>query len=57
VDTRATFTEVNGEPAVAYHDGDTLIGVSVLEIVDDRVAAIRLVVNPDKLAFVAHQLA
>jgi RNA polymerase sigma-70 factor (ECF subfamily) len=57
VDTRATFTEVNGEPAVAYHDGDTLIGVSVLEIVEDRVAAIRLVVNPDKLAFVAHQLA
>jgi hypothetical protein len=28
----------------------------VLEIAGDRVAAIRLTVNPDKLAFVARQL-
>jgi RNA polymerase sigma-70 factor (ECF subfamily) len=53
---RPVFTEINGEPAAAYYDGDTLIGVSVLEIAGDRVAAIRLTVNPDKLAFVARQL-
>ncbi|HEX6337729.1 MAG TPA: RNA polymerase sigma factor SigJ [Jiangellaceae bacterium] len=57
VNTTPTFTEINGEPAVAYHDGDTLIGVAVFEMVDDKVVAIRLVVNPDKLAFVARQLA
>ena len=56
VATRTTYTEGNGEPAVAYHDGDELIGVSVLEIAGDRVATIRLVVNPDKLAFLARQL-
>lgn len=56
VHARPVFTEINGEPAAAYYDGDTLIGVSVLEIAGDRVAAIRLIVNPDKLAFVGRQL-
>ncbi|HEX5996147.1 MAG TPA: sigma factor-like helix-turn-helix DNA-binding protein, partial [Jiangellales bacterium] len=56
VHARAVFTEINGEPAAAYYDGDTLIGVSVLEIAGDRVAAIRLIVNPDKLAFLGRQL-
>ncbi|HEU4542308.1 MAG TPA: RNA polymerase sigma factor SigJ [Jiangellaceae bacterium] len=54
---RAVLTEVNAEPAAAHYDGDTLIGISVLEMAGDRVAAIRVVVNPDKLAYVARQLA
>ncbi|MFW6091141.1 MAG: RNA polymerase subunit sigma-24, partial [Actinomycetota bacterium] len=53
----ARLVEVNGAPAAAYYHGDVLIAVSVLEIVGDKIAAIRLVINPDKLAFVARQLA
>ncbi len=51
VQTRAQLVEVNGEPGTAYYDGDTLIAVSVLEIAGDKVAAIRLIINPDKLAW------
>ncbi len=57
VGTVPVMVEINGEPGVAHYDGDTLIGVSVLELADERLRAVRLVINPDKLAFVAAQLA
>ncbi len=49
--------EVNGEPALlALLDG-VLLAVVVPEIHEGRVSAVRTIVNPDKLAFAAAQLA
>lgn len=49
--------EVNGQPGFLATVDGRLVLVVVLEIVSSRIAAIRLVVNPDKLAFAAAQLA
>jgi RNA polymerase sigma factor (sigma-70 family) len=48
--------EVNGVLAAAFHDRAGLIAIVVPEVVGDEVTTIRLVVNPDKLAFAARQL-
>ena len=53
---RLDFAEVNGEPAVLAFDGDTLSGVLCFEITGDRIAALRIMANPDKLGFLAAQL-
>jgi RNA polymerase sigma-70 factor (ECF subfamily) len=53
---RLDFAEVNGEPAVLAFDGDTLSGVLCFEITGDRIAALRILANPDKLGFLAAQL-
>jgi RNA polymerase sigma-70 factor (ECF subfamily) len=48
---------VNGEPAaVLYLDG-LLSGVTIVEFDGDRIAAIRIIANPDKLAFLRKQKA
>jgi RNA polymerase sigma-70 factor (TIGR02957 family) len=49
-------TEVNGEQAVLGFVGPTLAGVLFFDITGDRVDALRIVANPDKLRFVARQL-
>jgi RNA polymerase sigma-70 factor (ECF subfamily) len=50
VDASVKMTEVNGQPgAVAYLPDGTVGTVISLDIVDDRISAIRSVVNPDKL--------
>lgn len=54
--TRVTVTEINGEVAMAFHDGDDLIAISVPEFADGTISAVRLIVNPDKLSFAARQL-
>jgi RNA polymerase sigma-70 factor (TIGR02957 family) len=48
--------EVNGEPAVLGFIGETLAGVLFFQTDGDRVAALRVVANPEKLRFVAKQL-
>ena len=48
--------EVNGEPAVLGFTGTTLAGVLFFQTDGDRIAALRVVANPDKLRFVANQL-
>jgi RNA polymerase sigma factor (sigma-70 family) len=53
---RVTFTEINGEPGIAYHDGERLIAVLGIEVAHGRVTAVRLVVSPAKLAFASRQL-
>jgi hypothetical protein len=47
--------EVNGEPALPGWSGGDLLGVLVLEVVDERIGAPRVVANPDKLSFAARQ--
>jgi SnoaL-like domain len=50
--------DVNGQPGVvALAPDDTLLAVLTLDIADDRVQAVRAVVNPDKLAQAAAALA
>jgi RNA polymerase sigma-70 factor (TIGR02957 family) len=53
---RLDVAEVNGEPAVLAFDGDTLSGVLCFETTGDRIAALRVVANPDKLRFLVAQL-
>jgi RNA polymerase sigma-70 factor (TIGR02957 family) len=48
--------EVNGEPAVLGFIDSVLAGVLFFQTEGDRVAALRVVANPEKLRFVARQL-
>jgi len=48
--------EVNGDPALVVRVGDALFGVLVPEFAGERVHALRFVLNPDKLGFLARQL-
>lgn len=51
-----TIEEVNGSPAVIMWVGETLYNVLTLEIVDGKIQALRGILNPDKLAYIARQL-
>ncbi|MFP1629784.1 hypothetical protein ACLB9X_32555 [Streptomyces sp. 5K101] len=51
-----TVTEVNGAPALIARADGTLLGVVAFEYRDGAIAAVRAVVNPDKLDFVRRQL-
>jgi RNA polymerase sigma-70 factor (ECF subfamily) len=50
------FVEVNGVPAVAFTDGSSLHGVLVPQVEGERLTALDLVVNPEKLAYAQAQL-
>ncbi len=47
----ATPVTVGGDPGVRLDIGDETYGVMAFRVVDDRIQAIRSVVNPDKLAW------
>ncbi|GAB3745052.1 RNA polymerase sigma factor SigJ [Amycolatopsis oliviviridis] len=51
-----TIGEVNGGPAVIATAGDALFGILGFEVVDGRIAGLRAVANPDKLAYLSRQL-
>lgn len=53
---RLDFAEVNGEPAMLGFLDATLAGALFFEVDGDRIAALRVVANPDKLRFAARQL-
>lgn len=44
---------VNGQPAFAYYEQGVAMGVMTFDIVDGRIREIDLIVNPDKLQWVA----
>lgn len=50
------IAEVNGEPALLLWLAGDLVFVLVPEVVGERVAAVRIVVNTRKLGFAARQL-
>ena len=52
-----SFQEVNGEPALLIRVGDRLDSVFVLSVDADRIGAMRVVRNPDKLRYIERQLA
>ncbi|MFF5992316.1 RNA polymerase sigma-70 factor [Prauserella flavalba] len=49
-------TELNGQPGIVATVGGAVLLAVVLDIVDGRVATVRLVANPDKLGFLGTQL-
>jgi RNA polymerase sigma-70 factor (TIGR02957 family) len=51
------FAEVNCTPAILGRASGTVVGVLVPEFADGRISNLRIVTNPDKLAFVARQAA
>jgi RNA polymerase sigma-70 factor (ECF subfamily) len=50
------FVEVNGVPAVTFTDGSSLRGVLLLTTDGERLTALDLVLNPEKLAYADRQL-
>lgn len=52
---RVLVTELNGQPGLVALVGDSVLLAVVLEPEDDRIAGIRIVVNPDKLSFLSAQ--
>ncbi|MEU6643923.1 RNA polymerase sigma-70 factor [Saccharomonospora sp. NPDC046836] len=54
---RILTTELNGQPGLVAFAGGTVLLVVALDIVDGRIAALRIVLNPDKLGFLTTQLA
>jgi RNA polymerase sigma factor (sigma-70 family) len=50
------FAEINGEPALVAHGADGIATVWFIDIADGLVEGVRLVVNPQKLAYAQAQL-
>jgi len=48
--------EINGQPAILLWIGGALYDVMSFEIADGQIQALRFVLNPDKLAYLAQQL-
>ena len=53
-DTRVQLHDVNGSLSLVVWQGDVLVFVMNFTIVDNQITTIRNVINPDKLAFMAH---
>lgn len=53
---RSAVSSVNGEPAVLIWINGQLDSVMVCTVADDRISALRLVRNPEKLQYVRRQL-
>ncbi|GAA2812195.1 RNA polymerase sigma-70 factor [Kitasatospora aburaviensis] len=51
-----TTAEANGAPALLTHVAGQLVAVGSFELRDGAIAEVRVVTNPDKLAFAARQL-
>lgn len=53
LDTRFVFADINGQPGVLQWLGQDLISAGVFEMAGDRIQTIMIVVNPDKLRYLA----
>jgi len=49
---RRELIEVNGQPALVVRNDDHVLLVLTIEVEARRIAAVRIVANPDKLAHV-----
>ncbi|MEV6100349.1 RNA polymerase sigma-70 factor [Nocardia sp. NPDC051981] len=52
-DASFAFEDVNGEPAMVFRTAGVVFMVGAIEVDGDRISALRMVLNPDKLAFFA----
>jgi RNA polymerase sigma-70 factor, ECF subfamily len=50
------YLQVNNQPGFAIYDGDTIVTVVVLDVVDGLIAGIRAVLNPQKLQHINRTL-
>ncbi len=48
--TRIEQAEINGQAALVIHAGDQVFSVLTVEVEQERIQAIRIIVNPEKLA-------
>lgn len=53
---RATIAAVNGGMALLFWTGAELAGAATFDVAAERIQAFRVVVNPDKLAFLQRRL-
>lgn len=53
---RTLVTEANGAPALLFVRADTVMGVTVLDIDDGRIHALRTIIDPRKLTFAQRRL-
>jgi RNA polymerase sigma-70 factor (ECF subfamily) len=53
--TQAIIADVNGTQSILFWGGDNLYFVMNLTILDNKIATIRNVLNPDKLAYIRRQ--
>lgn len=51
-----TLEDVNGEVAILLWDGVTLISVSTIEVIDDRITGMRTMMNPAKIAYLRQRV-
>jgi RNA polymerase sigma-70 factor (ECF subfamily) len=54
-DIEVAFEEINGEPAATFRVHGQLLALVSIECVGGQVTAVRILVNPGKLAFAASQ--
>jgi RNA polymerase sigma-70 factor (TIGR02957 family) len=57
VESRVDFAAINGGVAALHWVGGELTSATTIDVLDGRIQAIRAVVNPDKLAYLARRLA
>lgn len=55
-DTALSIQDVNSEPALVIRVGEHLESIFVFSVEDDLISGIRVVRNPDKLAYIGRQL-
>ncbi|GAA1708758.1 hypothetical protein GCM10009765_67860 [Fodinicola feengrottensis] len=51
-----TPVELNGQPGLVITYGEYVVAATVLELVGGRVAGVRTIAHPEKLAYLARQL-
>ena len=51
-----TIEDVNGKPAILMWTGESLFAVTTIDVTDGQIKGFRNVLNPDKLAYITHQL-
>jgi RNA polymerase sigma-70 factor (ECF subfamily) len=52
----STFEAINGGAGLLLWDRDDLINATLVDVFDGQIAAIRMIVNPDKLAYLRRRL-
>lgn len=48
----SAFAEINGQPAVVLRAGGRTVSVIAIEVAGQRISAVRVIANPDKLHWV-----
>ncbi|MBA2518917.1 MAG: RNA polymerase subunit sigma-24, partial [Chloroflexia bacterium] len=55
-EARATTAEVNGGVALLLWSGEELVAAAMVDVAGERIAELRFLINPDKLAYLQRRL-